>query len=61
MKSLKPNLCNTMKVVLRGKSRALCALVNKLERSYTSNLTTHLRALEQKGANTHPRVVDGRK
>ena len=29
----------------------LSALVKKLERSYTSNLTAHLRALEQKEAN----------
>jgi hypothetical protein len=30
---------------------ALSALVKKLERSYTSNLTAHLRALKQKEAN----------
>jgi hypothetical protein len=33
----------------------LIALVKKLERSYTSNLTAHLRALEQKEANTPKR------
>ena len=38
-----------MKAVLRGKF--ISALVKKLERSYTNNLTAHLRALEQKEAN----------
>jgi len=37
-----------MKAVLRGKFIALSTLVKKLERSYTSNLTAHVRALEQK-------------
>jgi hypothetical protein len=40
-----------MKVVLRGKFITLSAPVKKLERSYTSNLTAHLRPLEQKEAN----------
>jgi hypothetical protein len=39
-----------MKAVLRGKLIALSALKKKLERSYTSNLTAYLRALEQKEA-----------
>jgi len=38
--------------VLREKLIALRALVKKLERSYTSNLTTHLSTLEQKEANS---------
>ena len=43
-----PNLYNTMKAVLREKFIPLSTLVNKLERSYTSNSTAHLRTLEQK-------------
>ena len=41
-----------MKAVLRGKFIALSSMVKKLERSYTKNLTTHLRALEPKEANS---------
>jgi hypothetical protein len=41
--------------VLRGKFIALSALVKKLERSYTSNLTALPKALEQKEANTPKR------
>ena len=41
--------------VLRGKFIALSALIKKLERPYTSNLTEHLKALEQKEANTPKR------
>jgi hypothetical protein len=41
-----------MKAVLRGKFITLSALVKKLERSYPSNLTVYLRALEQKEANS---------
>jgi hypothetical protein len=40
-----------MKVVLRGKLIALSAYIKrkkKLEKSHTSNLTAHLKALEQK-------------
>jgi hypothetical protein len=35
-----PNLLVTMKAVLKGKFIALSALPRKLERSYTSNLTS---------------------
>ena len=40
------------KVELRRKFIALGAFIKKLERSYTSNLIAHLKALEQKEANT---------
>ena len=41
-----------MKAVVRGKLIALNAFKKKLERAYTSSLTAHLKALEQKEANT---------
>jgi hypothetical protein len=40
-----------MKAVLRGNLIALIASKKKLERAYTSSLTAHPTALEQKGAN----------
>jgi hypothetical protein len=44
-----------MKAFLRGKLIALTASKKKLERAYTSSLTAHLKALEQKEANSPKR------
>jgi hypothetical protein len=44
-----------MKAVVRGKLIALSASKKKLKRAYTSSLTAHLKALEQKEANTPKR------
>jgi hypothetical protein len=41
--------------VLRGKLIALSASKKKLERAYTSSLTAHIKALEQKETNTPKR------
>jgi len=50
-----PNLWDIVKAVLRRKFMALWSSIKKLERSYASNLTAHLKALEQKEANTPKR------
>ena len=44
-----------MKAFLRGKPIALSASKKKLQRAHTSSLTTHLKALEQKEANSPKR------
>jgi hypothetical protein len=44
-----------MKAVLRGKLIALSASKMKLERTYTSSVTAHLKALEQKETNSPKR------
>jgi hypothetical protein len=44
-----------MKAFLRGKLIALSASKNKLERAHNSSLTTHIKALEQKEANSPKR------
>jgi superfamily II RNA helicase len=46
-----------MKAVLKGKFIALSASKKKLKRAYTSSLTAHLKALEQKEANTPKRSI----
>ena len=48
-----PNLWNTKKAVLRGK---FIACRRKLEKSHTSELTEHLKDLEQKEANSSRRT-----
>jgi hypothetical protein len=49
------NIWDTMKAVLRGKLITLGASKKKLERTYTSSLTAHLEALEQKETNSPKR------
>ena len=49
------NLWDTIKTVLRGKLIAPSVSKKKLEKAYTSNLRAHLKALEQKEANTPKR------
>ena len=55
MKTHQTKTIGTVKAVVRGKLIALGASKKKLERDYTSSLTTHLKALEQKEANTPKR------
>jgi len=50
-----PNLWDTMKAFLRRKLIAMTASKKKLERAHTSSLTTHLKALEEKEANSPKR------
>ena len=44
---------------VREKFITLRALVKKVERSYTNNLTAYMKALENK--QTHPRGIEDRK
>jgi hypothetical protein len=44
-----------MKAFLRGKLIALSASKKKLERAHTGSLASHIKALEQKEANSHKR------
>lgn len=50
-----PNLWDKMKAFLRGKHIALSASKKKRERAHMSSLTTHLKALEKKEANSPKR------
>ena len=50
-----PNLWYTMKAFLGGKLIALSASKKKLESAYSSRLPAHLKALEQKEANSPKR------
>jgi hypothetical protein len=50
-----PNLWDTMKAFLRGIHIALSASKKKLQREHTSSFTKHLKALEQKEANSPKR------
>ena len=45
-----------MKAVLRGKFIALSALIKKMEKSYTNNLTAQLRGQEQKESKSSNRI-----
>ena len=49
------SLWDTMKTVLRGKLIAMSASRKKLERTHTSSLTEHLKALEKKEGNSPKR------
>jgi hypothetical protein len=50
-----PKLWKIMKAFLRGILIALSASKKKLERAHSSSLTTHLKSLEQKEANSPKR------
>ena len=50
-----PNLTDTIKAVQRRKLIPLSVFKKKLERAYPSSLTAHLKALEQKKANSPKR------
>jgi hypothetical protein len=50
-----PNLLDKIKRVLRGKLLALSNSKKNLERAYKSSLTAHLKAVEQKEANSPKR------
>ena len=47
------NLWDAMKAMFKGKFLALNTYKEKLEKSHTSELTEHIKTLEQKEANSH--------
>ena len=51
-----PNLWDTMKAVLKRKFIEINAYIKKLGKSHTSELTEHLKTLEQKEANSPKRT-----
>ena len=51
-----PILWDTMKASLRVKFIALNTYIQKLEKSHTSEITEHLKTLEQKEANSPKRT-----
>ena len=51
-RNLVPKLWDTMNAMVRGKLIVLSASKKKLKRAYTSSLTAHLKALEEKEANS---------
>ena len=55
MKAQHTQVWDTMKAVLREKLISLSVPQKKLERASTSSLTAHLKALEQKEANSPKR------
>jgi hypothetical protein len=50
-----PNLLDTMKEVLKAKLKALSSSKKKVERTYTTSLPAHMKALEQNEANAAKR------
>ena len=50
-----PNIWDKMKAFLRGNLIALSASKKKIERAHTSSLRRHLKALEQREANSNKR------
>jgi hypothetical protein len=46
-----------MKAVLRGKAKVLIIFIKKLERSFNSNLTAHLKLLKQKKQKTTKKSI----